>query len=276
MKTFKGIDVSTYQNDIDWKAVKNSGIDFAIIRAGYGSGILDLKLEQNVKGCTENDIPYGFYWFSYALDEGMAINEANHVCDIADKYNPTYPLCYDYEYDSYNYAVKKGRTPSNEIMVNMARCFLNRVQERGHYPMLYANHDYLKRVFSPLIGVYDLWYALWGNSKGTMDAGIWQYSSQGSVNGIRGNVDLDISYKDYPTIIKNKKQESEQEKENESIITNVRTLEDVKEEYWNCYNGVAREIINGLWGDVDERKEKLRIVGYDVGFIESIVDILSR
>lgn len=276
MKEFKGIDVSSYQNNIDWKTVKNEGIDFAMIRAGYGRNILDTCCNKNVQGCKANSIHFGLYWFSYALDTEMATNEANYICDLADKYAPDYPICFDYEYDSYNYAVKCGKTPNVTTMVAIANAFLKRVEERGYYAMFYSNYDYLNRVFSSLLSKYDIWYALWGTNKGSIKAGIWQYSSKGIVNGILGKVDLDISYKDYPTIIANMKKEKEQEKEQEKESNTAIDLIALKDIYWNKYVALAKDVIRGHYGNGDKRIQALKAQGYDSKFVQDIVDCIMR
>ena len=98
-----GIDVSYHNGNINWKTVSKF-IDFAIIRAGFGKNNIDEKAVQNIKGCEANNIPYGLFWFSYALSPEMAKNEADYICNFADKYSPQYPICYDWEYDSDSYA----------------------------------------------------------------------------------------------------------------------------------------------------------------------------
>lgn len=276
MKECRGIDVSSYQNTIDWKTIKNQGIEFAMIRAGYGQNIIDTCLDKNVTGCKNNNIHFGLYWFSYALDTQMAINEANFICDLADKYKPDYPICFDYEYDSYNYAVKKGKTPNVSTMVAIANAFLKRVEERGYYAMFYSNYDYLNRVFNQLLSKYDIWYALWGTSKGNIKAGIWQYSSKGKINGISGNVDLDMSYKDYPTIIANMKKEKEQEKEQEKDSNTTIDLTAIKDIYWNKYVAIAKDVTRGMYGNGNERVKALRAEGYDSNFVQAIVDCIMR
>ena len=193
---YKGIDVSVHNGTIDWKAVARQ-VDFAIIRAGYGKNNIDAKAVKNIQGCEENNIPYGLYWFSYALTEDMARSEADYVCSFADKYSPTYPICYDWEYDSDNHASKNGITFNNNDRERFARAFLTRVEERGYYAMIYSNPDYLNKGFSKLVDRFDLWLALWQDSKPSRNFGIWQSSSKGTIAGITGNVDLNYTEKEY-------------------------------------------------------------------------------
>lgn len=200
--TKKGIDVSTWNGTIDWKKVKAAGIDFAIIRAGYGRNNIDSKFKENAKNAVAAGIAIGAYWFSYALTAEDAKKEADYLCDAVESVgvNFTYPLCFDYEYDSVSYAQKNGGDTSKSTLLAIGRAFLAEIEKRGYYAMNYTNIDFLGRGFSELTS-YDIWLAQW-SSKRSKDCGIWQYSSSGKVNGISGNVDMDYSYNDYPAIIK--------------------------------------------------------------------------
>ena len=125
MAVKKGMDISVFQGDISWSKV--TGIEFAIIRAGYGSNNIDSKALQNIKGCTDRKIPFGFYWFSYALSVNDAVKEADYVCNMADKYKITFPVIgYDWEYDSDNYAAKCNVSITNDKRYQFAVAFLNR------------------------------------------------------------------------------------------------------------------------------------------------------
>ena len=261
-----GVDVSTHNGIIDWANAKDE-IDFAIIRAGYAHSF-DARVTDNIKGCRENGIPYGLYWFSYALSVEDSIREADTLCDFADMCDASYPLCYDWEYDSDNYASKCGVKMSNTKREQFARAFLNRVEERGYYAMLYTNVDYLSKGFSNLVNRYDLWLAHWGVSQPSRSCGIWQKTSDGFVGGI-GRCDLNIAYKDYPYIISAmKKNEHEQEKLEE------RELEKIKEQYWEKYMKIAKDVIDGKYGVNPVRKEKLKALGYDYDFVQAIVTAL--
>lgn len=274
MATKKGIDVSTHQGTINWDKVKGN-IDFAIIRAGCGKNIIDSQFHNNAAACSRLGIPFGVYWFSYAYTEAMAKAEADYVCNAAAKYKLAYPICFDFEYDSYNYAVKNGVTPTKGLLVKMATAFLNRVEERGYYAMNYTNLDYLSRGFSGITDKYDTWLAQWGVSSPSRSCGIWQYSSAGNVPGISGNVDMDYAYKDYPSIIATMGTSS-----NDTVngTTNDKTKEEqlgnLKNEMWGKYYSIAKEVLDGKWGNGDARKNKLTGAGYDYNFVQSIVNII--
>ena len=196
----RGIDVSEHQGLIHWEQVKPN-IDFAILRAGYGQNNPDKYFVHNATECSNLGIPFGVYWFSYALNPDMAALEAEYCCDAISKYKIDYPVCFDYEYASYNYASKKGLAPSKNTLVNIAKSFLNRVEERGYYAMIYTNVDYLNKGFSELKNRFDIWLADWGLDKPSTKCGMWQQTSKGGVPGISSYVDIDYAYYDYPKII---------------------------------------------------------------------------
>lgn len=262
----KGVDVSTHNGVIDWKKAATE-IDFAIIRAGYASSF-DARVSDNIKGCRENGIPYGLYWFSYALSVEDAIKEADRLCDFADMCDTSYPLCYDWEYDSDNYAKRCGVTMSNTKREQFARAFLNRVEERGYYAMLYSNVDYLSKGFSSLVSRYDLWLAHWGVSAPSSKCGLWQYTSTGSVAGI-GKCDMNIAYNDYPAIISAMKQN-----QHEQGTINEKELEKIKEEYWDKYMKIAEDVVANKYGSFPDRKNKLIELGYDYDLVQAIVTAL--
>lgn len=198
MATKKGMDISVFQGDISWSKV--TGIDFVIIRAGYGSNNIDSKAIQNIKGCTNRKIPFGLYWFSYALSVSDATKEANYVCDIADKYKLTFPvIAYDWEYDSDSYAAKCGVSMTNDMRYQFAAAFLKRVKQRGYTPLIYVNYDYLNKGFKKLLDEYDVWFAYPSGSTKPDVKGItvWQYSWKGNVPGINADVDMNYCYKEY-------------------------------------------------------------------------------
>lgn len=206
----RGIDVSQWQGEIDWEAVKASGIDFAMIRAGYGQNTIDPQWKRNADECTRLGIPFGVYWFSYAYSPERAKNEARACIEAIAPYQLDYPVAFDFEYDSANYIGKKGYTLTEKLCSDMTRAFLGEIEAAGYYPMLYTNADYLARYFDADVETrYDVWLAQWPKRPNPANpprsVGIWQYSNVGHVPGIlkgTGDVDLDACYIDYPTIIR--------------------------------------------------------------------------
>lgn len=201
---FKGVDVSKWQGKIDWERVKKAGIQFAIIRAGYGQNNIDEQFKRNISECNRLSIPAGVYWFSYAYTPVMAKQEAQYCLNAIKPYRIEYPVVFDFEYDSVNYAKKKGVTITKALATDIAEAFLKTIEESGYYPMIYTNRDYMVNMFDMnRLKKYDIWYARYTSKLDKQDVAIWQYTSSGKVDGISGNVDMNISYKDYPSIISN-------------------------------------------------------------------------
>lgn len=202
----KGIDVSKHQGEIDWVNVRAAGVQFAIIRVGMGRNNIDPQFRRNISECNRLGIPCGVFWFSYALDEAEARKEAEYCLAAIKPYKVEYPVFFDLEYDTARYLKQKGVTLTKAMATAHAKAFLSTIEKAGYYAANYANPDYLSHFFDSSLSTYDLWFANYKDnpdlSNPPRDCGIWQYSSSGRVNGINGKVDLDVCYKDYPSIIK--------------------------------------------------------------------------
>lgn len=259
----KGIDVSTHNKEIDWKKVKNAGIDFAIIRAGYGKNNIDEYFHKNAKACTSLDIPFGVYWFSYAYTPDMARKEAGYCLEAIKGYKVDYPIAFDYEYDSDNYANRKGKPVTKEILVEMGRAFLDTIKKAGYTPILYTNIDYLNKGFSEIANDYEIWLAQWSMKDPTKQCAIWQYTSGGSVDGIDGRVDMNISYQDYHKISQTVEQQKNEDKKDETKI---------KEWLITRMNTIADDVIKGKYGNGLTRKNALKKAGYDYSSIQDLVN----
>lgn len=210
MLQVKGIDVSKYQGDIDFYKLKNSDVKFVIIRAGWGQNNIDGKFKRNIEECNRYNIPCGVYWFSYALNPAQAKAEAKACLTAIAPYKLSYPVCFDFEYDSVTYSVKKGVNVTKESASAIAKAFLSEIEAAGYWATNYTNLDFSKRYFDNYVMTkYDVWAARYTTVAKdiAVNAGLWQYSSKGSVPGIKGNVDMDIAHKDYPALIaaKNRK-----------------------------------------------------------------------
>lgn len=204
----KGIDVSQWQGTIDWTKVKAAGIEFAMIRAGYGQNNIDPQFERNISECNRLGIPCGIYWFSYAYTEAMAIREAEYALSAVEPYKLDYPIAFDYEGASVDYAKKNGVVPDRARVTALANAFCGRIEQAKYYAMVYTNPAYLSQYYDSYVPKsYDIWLAQWPsnpdlNSKPSQAGGIWQYTNSGSVDGISVRVDMDAAYYDYPSIIK--------------------------------------------------------------------------
>lgn len=197
-----GIDVSKFQGSINWADVKNSGTRFVMIRAGYGQGNIDTEFRRNAEECNRLGIPFGVYWFSYAYTEDMARREADYCIEAVADYEVQYPVCFDFEYDSVDYAASQGVTITQSLATSLVNVFCSRVQDLGYFAMYYSNLDFLNRMFAPsLREKYALWYAQYAAAPSITGMAIWQYSSTGRISGISGNVDQNVAYYDLAEVI---------------------------------------------------------------------------
>ena len=197
---YRGIDVSMYQQNVDWKAVKNSGVDYAIIRAGYGryASQTDPYFDQNMRNAKAAGLACGAYWFSYADSVAAAKQEAEVFLQVIDGYQFEYPLVFDIE---------------DQVHVNMTKeqvsaiieAFCQTVEAKGYYVSVYSYASFLNtKVYQSVLDRYDIWVAHFNTSAPAYSLssyGMWQYSSTGSVPGIAGDVDLDYGYYRYPNIM---------------------------------------------------------------------------
>lgn len=207
---FKGIDVSHHNGKINWSKVKKSGIDFAIIRGGYGIANIDKCAEYNIENALANDIDVGVYWFSYAGDVKTVMQEAERCYNFIKKWNGKikYPIYFDWEYDSYNYNLKKGIKCGKEIVSAMADAFCNILENYGYYAGIYTNIDYYNNFFTDTVkNKYGLWIAQWSTKCKIENFDIWQYGAEQNlidskyIDGISGVVDKNITYKNFPVIM---------------------------------------------------------------------------
>ena len=261
----KGIDVSKHNGAIKWEKTKEV-IDFAMLRAGYGKNNIDAKFKYNADECTRLSIPFGVYWFSYAYTPDMARKEADYCLQAIKPYKLLYPVCFDFEYDSFSYARQNGKTLKSDDIVTLCRSFLDRIEESGYYAMNYANSDYLNYYgMKKLTERYDLWYAYPEKEKPNRSCGIWQSSFKGKIAGITGKVDTNIAYKNYPEIMAAIKKE---EQIKEKPINQEQTFDEYAK---TRYEEVAKRILNGDFGNGQERKVKLINAGYDYKLAQKMV-----
>lgn len=196
----KGIDVSKHQGNVNWSHVKADGVKFAIIRAGYGKEISqkDRQFENNYAGCKSNGIPCGAYWYSYAMSESEARQEAAVCLKVLAGKTFEFPIYYDIE-EKKQFALGKAKCTA------IAKAFFDVLENAGYWVGLYSSKSFLDSYFDESLRKrYAVWVAQY-NTKCTYSGqyGIWQKSSTGKVYGITGDVDVNESYFDYPTAIKN-------------------------------------------------------------------------
>lgn len=201
----KGIDVSEHQGVIDWNKVKDH-VDFTMLRAGYGKNNIDKQFERNIKECNRLGIPVGIYWFSYALNEDMARQEAKYALAAVKDYRLEYPISFDLEYDTLDYAKKNGINIDKRLATNMVKAFCSEIEAAKYYAMNYTNQDFINNHFYfNEIERYCPWYAWYNKELDRSNVGMWQYSDKGTIPGIQGSsVDLDYARVDFAKDIKNR------------------------------------------------------------------------
>lgn len=200
--TYKGIDVSHYQGKIDWAKVAGQGIEYAFIRVGYrgyseGKLVTDKYYKDNIEGAIKNDIGVGAYFVTKAITESEAIEEADYLIDCIKPYNITWPVVIDIEPNTNPSDRTSTLMPDSRTTFVLAFC--NRIKEAGYTPMIYGGvGTYMKYLeFERLEGI-DKWFAQYFNQPWLRyEFGIWQATDSGTVDGIKGNVDIDFSIKNY-------------------------------------------------------------------------------
>lgn len=189
IEKIKGIDVSHWQGEIDWKKVKQAGIGFAFVKATEGTTFVDGKLYKNVAGANAAGLKVGAYHYGKFSHVNEAKAEAAHFLKIVTGLKLTYPLVLDLEENRQN--VGKA------ALTGAAISFLEEIENRGRFAMLYTGKNFLESQLNEnQLKPYALWVARYHIELGRK-ADIWQYSSEGRVNGINGNVDLNWSYRDF-------------------------------------------------------------------------------
>ena len=194
-----GIDISRHNGKIDWNAVKSSGVDYVIIRCGYrgsssGALITDQNFQSNIKGATAAGLKVGIYVFSQAINEVEAVKEASLAVSLAKGYKLTYPIFIDTESSG-------GRADKIDVATRTAvvNAFCQTVQSAGYQAGIYASKSWFEQKLSMgSVGNYRIWlaqYAAAPTYSGRYD--MWQYSSKGTISGINGKVDLNLSYLAY-------------------------------------------------------------------------------
>lgn len=194
-----GIDVSKWNGSIDWNAVKNSGVSYVIIRCGYrgssqGSLIEDPKYRSNIQGATAAGLKVGVYFFTQAVNEIEAVEEASMVLSLVKGYKLSYPIFLDVESSG-------GRADgiSKETRTAVCKAFCQTIKNSGYASGVYANKTWFTNyIDAGQLGAYRIWLAQYASTPtyaGRYD--IWQYSSKGRIGGISGNVDMNLSYMGY-------------------------------------------------------------------------------
>ena len=249
----KGIDVSGYQGNIDWKKVKNDGVKFAIIKLGTiydeDENSVESTFEKNYNECIKNNIPVGVYVYNYCNSIEALKKGANWVLEVLNKRTLNLPVYLDMEDKT---IVSEGKEALTNQCNEFAKILTNAGYEAGVYANLNWFENYLEpKNFNSNISVWVAQYYKECEYEGEYD--IWQYSSSGKVDGTSGNVDMNYLY-------------------NESIIKNTDNKPENK-----TIDELAQEVINGKWGNGEDRKKKLEEAGYDYNKVQDKVnEILDK
>ena len=243
MKTV--VDVSVWQDVIDWEKVKPH-ISGAILRCGYGSDSEkydDEYFKRNADECTRLGIPFGVYLYSYAKTEEKAKSEAEHVLRLIKPYKLSFPVYYDLE-----------EPGTEEGAVSRAVIFGDIIEKAGYWCGVYANLNWWNNY---LVGLerFTKWVAQYNTKCDYKGASLdmWQYSSKGAIPGIKGNVDMNYCYRDFPAEIwGGKKMEEPPAKK---TVTEL-----------------VEEVLDGKWGDGEEREERLTAAGYNYKAVQDAVN----
>lgn len=194
----KGIDVSSWQGNIDWKTVADYGMGFAILRITEKGNVVDSTFEANYKGCIQHGIPVGVYKYSYAKTVAESEQEANSVLKVLNKRKLNFPVFLDLEWS-------EQRKLGSATVEKIALAFLNKIQSAGYKVGIYCNVDWYQNVLTERLRKYDSWIARYpANDTGDLQERLrpgfgigWQYSSKATIPGISTKVDRNVFYKDY-------------------------------------------------------------------------------
>lgn len=200
--SFEGINLSEIQDYVDFSAVKKSGIDFVMLRVGargYGTGqlILDDYFLDNIKRATDAGLDVGVYFFSQAITKEEAVEEADMVIESLDGYQISYPVAYDMERILSDASRIDSLTKAERT--DIAKAFLEKIEGAGFKTLIYGNKEWLiKQIDMSKLTAYDVWLSQVSDIpdypyKFTM----WQYDRSGTVDGVSGYVDLNVSFVDY-------------------------------------------------------------------------------
>lgn len=253
----KGIDVSVWQGNIDFGKVKVSGINFVIIRAGYGNGNKDKWFDENYRKAKAAGLHIGAYWYSYATSADGAKQEAQSCAKVLSGKQLDYPVYFDIEEKS---QLSRGK----DFCSSLITAFCTELERLGYYAGFYTSLSSLNSVISDAVKKrFTVWVAQW-SSKCSYSGiyGVWQYSSKGKVNGISGNVDMDYSYIDFPSAIKNGGFNGYGKSAASTITTTAKKSVDE----------IAAEVIAGKWGNGSDRKNRLTAAGYDYAAVQAKVN----
>ena len=203
-----GCDLSYHNKYVNWDELAASGCEFVMLRCGYrgysqGGLAKDEKFDQYAQEAQRVGIKLGVYFFTQALDVEEAEEEAKYVLNLIEDYDISYPVAFDTEYIDDEEARTNTTEISDELRSDICRAFCEKIKENGYYPMIYASENWMRRYLElePL-KEYDFWAPQYLDENDFLyDFTMWQYTDKGSIPGVKGDVDLDISMVDYASFV---------------------------------------------------------------------------
>lgn len=196
----EGVDLSSYNESVDFAALKRAGVDYVILRAGTGFSGKDSRFEEYYLAARAVGLDVGCYFYSYATTVEEALEEADDFASYIEGKVFEYPVYFDLEDTSQEIL-------SSTLLMDMCFAFCNRMIEQGYFPGVYCNLKWVENVLhtEQLLSLYDVWLARYNLSLPDDyyddQYGMWQYTETGTVGGVTGNADLNYCYKDYPAIM---------------------------------------------------------------------------
>lgn len=254
-----GVDISTWQNpgDINYDQLSKE-IDFAILRVGftgYGTGESlhkDEDFETHYKELHQRGVPIGVYWYSCANTASRGVREARKCLEFIKGKTLLYPVFIDVE-DSHH-----QKPSSKKELTDAVIAFCETIENAGYYAGIYASSSWFSSEMDyTRLAPYDLWVAQWSQSEPSIRKGIWQYTSKGKLSGYSGNLDLNYAYKDYPKIIQE---------------AGLNRLKVQPKEKSKTVDDLAREVIDGKWGNGEERERRLVQAGHNYEEVQARVN----
>lgn len=263
------IDVSKHQGKINWQKVRESGVEIAILRAGYGRHVSqkDVMFEENYRGCKENGIKVGVYWYSYALSKDEVLLEAKACLEVIKGKQFEYPIYFDLEEAK---QFKLGKQACSELIDT----FCSELEKHGYFVGLYMSRFYLENYVTPDVrNKYTLWIAEYNSRCYYLgDFGMWQNSCTGRVPGIQTNVDTNEVYFDYTPVIKSKGLNGFNIQTPTEKPTDTPAQPDTP--VTKTIDDLANEVLQGKWGNGADRKQRLTEAGYVYADVQKRVNEL--
>ena len=203
-----GVDLSYHNGSVDFEKLKAAGCEFVMIRCGFrgyteGGLMADERYGEYMKKAQAAGLDVGVYFFTQAISEEEAVEEADFVIELLNGATLQYPIAFDTEYVNDEGARTNTNEISDELRSRICIAFCERIREHGYYPIIYASENWMRREMDlKLLGDYEMWAAQYREENDFLyDFTMWQYTESGEIDGVKGEVDLNVSLVDYPAFV---------------------------------------------------------------------------